>query len=289
MPIDERDWWAADRLISESRDRAIAWDGSAPAPLLRVYSVDARVAVTLGEQERAREDLALAEPLVPLANPAGPWLSVDALLHLGQAYLSMSEVDEAQDALRRAEQIVRTRPNLGTLRTRLAGLRTRVEEATSTLVGSSVLTPAELRIVPYLPTHLSFQDIADRLTISRNTVKTHAMSIYSKLWASSRDEAVRRAVELGLLPPNPVIDAEQFIAATPVLLGDGDDELANGRPLRLPPTILDRPVSIVVQKRFERSRSPDLSGHGRPRLGGSLPRLPARAGLLNEQTRAKPV
>ena len=54
-----------------------------------------------------------------------------------------------------------------------------------------------------LPTHLSFPEIADRLNISRNTVKTHAMSIYGKLWASSRGEAVERAVELGLLEPYP--------------------------------------------------------------------------------------
>jgi LuxR family maltose regulon positive regulatory protein len=60
-----------------------------------------------------------------------------------------------------------------------------------------------LRILPLLSTYLSFQDIADRLVISRNTAKTHAMSIYGKLQASSRGEAVERAVELGLLEPFP--------------------------------------------------------------------------------------
>jgi LuxR family transcriptional regulator, maltose regulon positive regulatory protein len=244
LRIDEGQWSAADALVAEGRAHATEWSGSAPAPMLRVFSVDARVAVALGDAGRARDDLALAGPLVPLANRADPWLSVDALLHLGQAYLSMSEPADAQDALRRAEQIVRVRPHLGTLRTKLAGLRDRVEEASSTLVGSSALTPAELRVIPYLPTHLSFQDIADRLTISRNTVKTHAMSIYSKLWASSRDEAVRRAVELGLLPPNPVLHAAEDVAVDLPPLDDVDDQWA-APPKRWRRIVIDRPVEIV--------------------------------------------
>ena len=52
---------------------------------------------------------------------------------------------------------------------------------------------------PYLATHLTFPEIASRLFISRNTVKTEAVSIYRKLGASSRSEAIERAVEVGLL------------------------------------------------------------------------------------------
>jgi LuxR family transcriptional regulator, maltose regulon positive regulatory protein len=65
--------------------------------------------------------------------------------------------------------------------------------------GVSSLTTAELRLLPLLPTHLSFHEIADRLYLSRNTVKTHAISIYRKLGVSSRGEAVQRAQEIGLL------------------------------------------------------------------------------------------
>ena len=61
------------------------------------------------------------------------------------------------------------------------------------------LTGAELRLLPYLATHLSFPEVASRLFISRNTVKTEAVSIYRKLSAASRSEAVERAVEVGLL------------------------------------------------------------------------------------------
>ena len=61
------------------------------------------------------------------------------------------------------------------------------------------LTGAELRLLPYLATHLTFPEIASRLFISRNTVKTEAVSIYRKLGASSRSQAIERAVEVGLL------------------------------------------------------------------------------------------
>jgi LuxR family transcriptional regulator, maltose regulon positive regulatory protein len=72
---------------------------------------------------------------------------------------------------------------------------------TSTLVGFSWLTSAELRLLPLLPTYLSFTEVGERLGISRHTVKTQAMSIYGNLGASSRGEAVERAVEIWLQEP----------------------------------------------------------------------------------------
>jgi LuxR family maltose regulon positive regulatory protein len=41
--------------------------------------------------------------------------------------------------------------------------------------------------------------MADTLVVSRNTVKTHLRSIYQKLGAASRSQAIERAVELRLL------------------------------------------------------------------------------------------
>ena len=63
----------------------------------------------------------------------------------------------------------------------------------------STLTAAELRLLPLLTTHLSFREIAERLFVSRNTVKTQAISVYRKLDASSRSEAIERATALGLV------------------------------------------------------------------------------------------
>jgi LuxR family maltose regulon positive regulatory protein len=62
-----------------------------------------------------------------------------------------------------------------------------------------VLTPAERRVLDYLPTHLSLQEIGDELHVSRNTAKTHTVAIYRKLGVSSRREAVEVARHQGLL------------------------------------------------------------------------------------------
>ena len=74
----------------------------------------------------------------------------------------------------------------------------RIEAETIPPAGQA-LTGAELRLLPLLSTHLSFPEIASELFLSRNTVKSQAYSIYHKLGASSRSQAVARSYELGLL------------------------------------------------------------------------------------------
>ena len=63
----------------------------------------------------------------------------------------------------------------------------------------AALTAAEIRVLQFLPSHLTFPQIGEHLFLSANTVKTHALSIYRKLGATSRNEAVTRAQSLGLV------------------------------------------------------------------------------------------
>jgi LuxR family maltose regulon positive regulatory protein len=200
------DWDGAADAAEEALGRLVNSQYDDVLPGLSVLGVNARVAAHRGEFDRARELLVEAQLLRPLASHAAPWLSVAALLDVARAYLAVSDPAGAQIALREAEQIVRRRPALGTLTDELIDIRKHLAGSTSTLVGSSALTNAELRILPLLPTYLSFQEIADRVGVSRNTVKTHAMSIYGKVWATSRGEAVERAVALGLLEPYPGLE-----------------------------------------------------------------------------------
>ncbi len=60
--------------------------------------------------------------------------------------------------------------------------------------------PGELAVLALLPSPLSQREIGDELFISINTVKTHCRNIYTKLRAGSREQAVGRARDLGLLP-----------------------------------------------------------------------------------------
>jgi LuxR family maltose regulon positive regulatory protein len=63
------------------------------------------------------------------------------------------------------------------------------------------LSHSELRVLRYLPTHLSAPEIARELSVSTSTVKTHMRNLYTKLGGHSRAEAVERARALGLLAP----------------------------------------------------------------------------------------
>ena len=64
------------------------------------------------------------------------------------------------------------------------------------------LSDSEVRVLRYLPTHLSTPEIADELYVSPNTVKTHLRHLYAKLGTHRRAEAVAHARALGLLAPS---------------------------------------------------------------------------------------
>jgi len=65
------------------------------------------------------------------------------------------------------------------------------------------LSDSETRVLRYLPTNLSARDIADELSLSWYTVKTHMRHLYAKLGTHTRHETVERARALGLLAPSP--------------------------------------------------------------------------------------
>jgi LuxR family transcriptional regulator, maltose regulon positive regulatory protein len=67
--------------------------------------------------------------------------------------------------------------------------------------GVSTLTAVELRLLPYLPTHLSFREIGRGSTSRPHTVKSQTISVYRKLGVTSHSEAIEHAQQLGLLDP----------------------------------------------------------------------------------------
>jgi LuxR family maltose regulon positive regulatory protein len=160
----------------------------------------ARVALHEARPEDARAALTRAHRLRPLLDSGIPWLTIQVGLELIRAHLALAEAGAARTILTETERVLEVRPHMGSLIEDARELRERVDAT----VGSDgawamSLTGAELRLLPYLATHLMFPEIASRLFISRNTVKTEAVSIYRKLGVSSRSEAIERAVDVGLL------------------------------------------------------------------------------------------
>jgi DNA-binding CsgD family transcriptional regulator len=66
-------------------------------------------------------------------------------------------------------------------------------------VAVASITVAEARVLRYLPTHLTFALIADKLGVSRSAAKERAERAYKKLGVHNRAEAVNRARALGLI------------------------------------------------------------------------------------------
>ena len=62
------------------------------------------------------------------------------------------------------------------------------------------ITPRELEILEQIAAGLSNREIAEKLFVSENTVKTHSSRVFDKLGAKRRTQAVQLGKEFGLLP-----------------------------------------------------------------------------------------
>jgi LuxR family transcriptional regulator, maltose regulon positive regulatory protein len=160
----------------------------------------ARVALHEARQEDARAALTRAHRLRPLLDHGLPWLTIQVGLELTRAHLTLADAGAARTVLTETEQVLELRPHMGVLVEDARELHEQVAASSGSAGAWAMsLTGAELRLLPYLATHLTFPEIASRLFISRNTVKTEAISVYRKLGAASRSRAIERAVEVGLL------------------------------------------------------------------------------------------
>lgn len=200
-------WVRADALAREAVSLAERTGQTHETTGGLAYGAAARSTAHRGDIATARLYLASLHGASVALTPAAPWLSVTALLEGARAYLAISDPSGARALLRQADGVVVSRPDLGVLSERIHALQARIRALPPGVSGASTLTPAEIRVLRLLPTYLSMPEIADRLVVSANTVRTQVQSIYGKLGASSRAEAIDLAIEAGLLEPLPILAA----------------------------------------------------------------------------------
>ncbi len=200
VAIASSDWGRAEALAERAGTvlRRAGIEESYATPL--VLAVQARTAMHRGDVRAARQRLVSAQRLRHLLTWALPYFAVQARLELARVHFAVADLAGAKTLMREVDELLRHRPDLGTLADQARALRVLLaSQHDSSAPGASALTGAELRLLPMLATHLSFPEIAEELFLSRNTIKSEAISIYRKLGASSRSQAVARSRELGLL------------------------------------------------------------------------------------------
>ena len=162
-------------------------------------AASARVLLRHGQWDDARKHLMAARRVTQRLTEAVPWLSVQTRLELARAYVTLRDTEGARALLAEARTIQDARPELGVLGKQTRELHEEIDAVPEQGRGAVTgLTAAELRLMPLLATHLSFREIAEKLHVSRNTIKTQAISVYRKLGVSSRSDAIAEAVRLGL-------------------------------------------------------------------------------------------
>jgi LuxR family maltose regulon positive regulatory protein len=202
LALEREDWESATELA----DRAgglIEEQGLREYPVAALaFAACAAARAHQGRVDEAKRDLLHCTHLLTLLRDFIPWYEVETRVVLARAALQLADVVRARTLLAEASRFARRARDVDVFQAWLDDAWGRIDAHVEvSLVGPSALTTAELRILRFLPTHLSFREIAKRLHVSSNTVKSQAHAVYRKLDASSRSEAVARASEAGLLGP----------------------------------------------------------------------------------------
>ena len=198
LELGEGAWDAAHGFAERARIETERHGLQEYAPAGLVYAVSALTCAHARQPAEARRDATRAARLLTSLSGLAPWVAVEGRLLLADAYLLLGAPAEARDCLRSCR---RDLPRVGDAPVLHAWFErsTQASAAQRNISNGPPLTAAEIRVLQFLPTHLSFREIAERLHVSRNTVKTQVISSYRKLGASNRTEAVERARELSLI------------------------------------------------------------------------------------------
>jgi LuxR family maltose regulon positive regulatory protein len=153
-----------------------------------------------GKVDDALETLGLGLALRNASSAQGVWGGIHHLLVTARVAAHAGRFSMARELL--AELSTRTNrfsAGMAAMEARVEAVRDLVRDEIATEMLNEPLTGRELDVLRLLQSSLSLHEIAVELYLSFNTVKTHARSVYRKLGAHSRDEAVRIARRQSLI------------------------------------------------------------------------------------------
>jgi LuxR family maltose regulon positive regulatory protein len=197
IAIDEGDQQLAETYASQARAQ-IERAGLGVYPTMALgLAVSALVNSHGGRVERAAADMKLATRLLGMLDGFAPWYEAETKVALARTAARLDDAPTATALLGDAARLRKLIPDATVLGQWIDEAAAATREISASAVKD--LTSAELRVLRFLPTHLSFPQIAEQLIVSPNTVKTQAQGLYRKMGVTSRGEAVEHARTAGLL------------------------------------------------------------------------------------------
>jgi LuxR family maltose regulon positive regulatory protein len=199
LAAGEEDWPTARILASQSR-ASIDRCGLLKRPFVALaLAVSAYVAAGEHRREEAQADLDAGRALLARLHDFGAWFEVETAAALAAAAIELDDAASAAPLLTRARGRLADLLDAPMAAAWVADLEGHLERMSA--ADPFDLTPAELRVLRLLPSHLSYRQIADDLIVSPNTIKTQIHSAYLKLGVSSRHEAVEACRAAGIAAP----------------------------------------------------------------------------------------
>jgi LuxR family transcriptional regulator, maltose regulon positive regulatory protein len=200
LALDRADWDDMTELAARARGH-VDRQGLRNVPTSAVvFAMSALARAHRGRIEEAWDDLRHAARLHAMLTDFATWYSAQVHLLLARAALRLSDVCLARRHVNEAARMQRRVPEAVALAGSLTEARALLETfAPPESARPAPMTAAELRVLRFLPTHLSFREIAERTQVSANTVKTQANAVYRKFGVACRSDAVARARACGLL------------------------------------------------------------------------------------------
>ncbi len=205
LEVYEDDLVAAQRHTHRARRICDEHNLEALTLVIPAYAGAALVAARLGRGDESRADAQITRRLLARLGDLSPRSALRGYVALAQAAVARGDLEDARALATDAAETRRRDSSCTFLNEQLDALERLLDRRERPASAPTSISAAELRVLTYLPTHLSVRQIADEVYLSRNTVKTHVVAIYRKLGVSSRAEAVDMAGRLGLLDiPGPL-------------------------------------------------------------------------------------
>jgi LuxR family maltose regulon positive regulatory protein len=200
LALERDDWDELTVLSGRARGQAEHHDLRNTPTTALVFAVSALARAHRGRIEEGRADMQRATALLDLTTDFAAWYGAEVRILLARAALRLSDVCLARAHVTEGARLLRHVPEAVALADWLRETQAQLAAFTPPESAQPApMTAAELRVLRFLPTHLSFREIAERTHVSANTVKTQANAVYRKFGVACRSDAVARARSCGLL------------------------------------------------------------------------------------------